>query len=212
MCRERAHTTRGLAHRVRYTRSQSRSNARCESLLAGRARERAVEREREGELICCTRAPSSSRYLSRSLFLSPLDSHTRLPPLLRSTCLSLSLLFFLSLVRIPECPNPETRIRDRIKRSPPRKCRPFDTVTISLSLSLFLSSLSSPLFLSVPLAKCFDPTVSYLPLSLSLSLFAQHECRIHWYILYRRVRPPSPPVAPSLSSTTHTTSCVIPRI
>lgn len=95
--------------------------------------------ERESELICCARAPSSSRYPSRSLFLGPLDSLTRVslaPPSAPSIVPSLS----LSLVRIPECPNPETRIRDRIKRSPPRKCRPFDTVTLSLS------SRSSPLF------------------------------------------------------------------
>lgn len=67
---------------------------------------------------------------------------------------SLTLALSFSLQYTSQCPNPETRIRDRIKRSPPHKCQPFDTTTVSMFLSLSLASfsifLASSLDLMVP--------------------------------------------------------------
>lgn len=57
-------------------------------------------------------------------------------------------------------------------------------------------SLPLSLFSSLPFCPAYSMLRSngVLSLYLSLSLFTQHECRIHRYILYRRVRLPSHPL------------------
>jgi len=131
--------------------------------------------EREGELICCTRAPSSSRYPSRSLFLGPLRSLTRYPPSPPACSLSHSISFqfpfSLSLFSIHpsvQIPRPESATGlNATHLTNPSTQLLFLCLFLSLSLSLF--SLSSFFFYPI----CFiSRSNGALSVSLNLSLFA----------------------------------------